>query len=408
MTKYGRSPWIDNFPKSRVPAYAQQRGAAQTSVVIVGGGLTGCATAYSFAAAGVKVLLVEAKQIGRGTTGFAAGVISGEPGPSFAEVEKASGRRAARDAFQSWRRAALDFSALLRRLGVKCDLQRQSGAMIAVTPDQAARVKRDQELRRTAGLNAPLLNARTLAGELGLEAAVAIRDKDVFVLDPYRACVGLAAAAKERGAQLFERTVVKKITFGRKTVDVITDGGSIRADRVVVATGIPTALSASLARHFWFRTKYLALTEPVPAKIRNQLGRRATVVRDSAEPPHVIRWVDASRLLITGADAESSPARLRDRTLVQRTGQLMYELSTMYPDISGVLPAYGWDAEYARSGDGLPYFGPHRNFPRHLFAFGDSSHTVTGAYLASRVLLRYHLEEVESADEPFAFTRNER
>ena len=45
---------------------------------------------------------------------------------------------------------------------------------------------------------------------------------------------------------------------------------------------------------------------------------------------------------------------------------------------------------YARTADGLPYIGPHRNFPHHLFAFGDSSHSVTGAYLASRILLRHH------------------
>ena len=89
---------------------------------------------------------------------------------------------------------------------------------------------------------------------------------------------------------------------------------------------------------------------------------------------------------------------------MQRTGQLMYELSTIYPDISGILPAYGWDAPYARTADGLPYIGPHRNFPHHLFAFGDSSHSVTGAYLASRMLLRHYLGELEPADEAFGFT----
>jgi glycine/D-amino acid oxidase-like deaminating enzyme len=81
----------------------------------------------------------------------------------------------------------------------------------------------------------------------------------------------------------------------------------------------------------------------------------------------------------------------------------MYELSTIYPDISGVMPAYGWDASYARSADGLPYIGPHRNFPHHLFAFGDASHSVTGSYLASRILLRHYLEEVEPADDVFRF-----
>ena len=408
MTKYGRSPWIDNVPKSRVPAYPRHRGATQRSVVIVGGGLTGCATAYAFAAAGVNVVLVEADQIGRGSTGSAAGVIAGDPGVSFVDLDKAVGLRAARSAFQSWRRAARDFAALLRRLGVKCDLQSASAATVAVTAEQVARLKGEQQVRRGTGLDAPLLTGRALAGDLGLEVSAAIRDKDAFVLNPYRASVGLAEAAVERGAELFERSPVKRIRFGRRYADVLTAGGTIRADRVVVATGVPNSLSRSLARHFWFRTSFLALTDPIPAKIRARLGRRAAIVRDSAQPPRMIRWVDDQRLLITGADAESAPPRLRERTLVQRTGQLMYELSTIYPDISGILPAYGWDADYARSGDGLPYIGPHRNYPRHLFAFGDSSHSVTGAYLASRILVRYHLDEVEAADEPFAFTRNER
>jgi glycine/D-amino acid oxidase-like deaminating enzyme len=115
--------------------------------------------------------------------------------------------------------------------------------------------------------------------------------------------------------------------------------------------------------------------------------------------------VNDERLLISGADAGSGPAALRDKLLVQRTGQLMYELSTMYPEISGIQPAYGWDAAYARTGDGLPYIGPHRNFPHHLFAFGDASHSMTGAYLASRNLLRQYLDEADAADAAFGFLR---
>ena len=49
------------------------------------------------------------------------------------------------------------------------------------------------------------------------------------------------------------------------------------------------------------------------------------------------------------------------------------------------------------------YIGPHRNYPRHLFAFGDASHGVTGAYLASRILLRHCLDERDAADNLFGF-----
>ena len=49
----------------------------------------------------------------------------------------------------------------------------------------------------------------------------------------------------------------------------------------------------------------------------------------------------------------------------------MYELSTFYPDISGIQAEYGWDASSVRASHGLPVIGPHRNFPHHLFAFAD-------------------------------------
>jgi len=406
MTKYGRSPWIDTFPKARVPSYPRHRGPSQTSVVVVGGGLTGSATAYAFAVHGIDVVLLEADQIGRGSTGRAAGWIGGDPTVSFAETEKALGRAAARDAFKSWRRAALDFAALIRRLDIKCAFTPQDTAIVALTPDQASLLVRDRKLRRDAGVDAPLLSARVVKAELGVDAGSALREAAGAVVDPYLTCLGLAAAAAGRGAKIFERTPVRNIKFGRRKADVITAGGAIRTDRVVVATGMPTPLFRSLIRHFWFRTSYLTMTERVPAKIRQQLGRRQAVARDLSEPSHVVRWVDDERLLIAGADTLSPPVRQRDRIVVQRTGQLMYELSTLYPDISGILPEYGWDAPYARTSDGLPYIGPHRNFPHHLFAFGDSSRSITGAYLASRMLLRHHLDELEPADRHFGFTRH--
>ena len=109
--------------------------------------------------------------------------------------------------------------------------------------------------------------------------------------------------------------------------------------------------------------------------------------------------------MITGADSEAIAPRLRDKVIVQRTGQLMYELSTLYPEISGIRPDYGWAADYARTAEGLPYLGPHRNYPHHLFAFGDSSRSVTGAYLTSRILLRHHSGELDRGDEVFGFHR---
>jgi glycine/D-amino acid oxidase-like deaminating enzyme len=405
-TRYGRSPWIDQFPKSRIPTYPAHRGPIKVDAAIVGGGLTGCVTAYAFAAAGIKVALFEAESLGRGASGASTGWISEDPGASFVEVEKLLGLRKTRHAWEAWRRAALDFAAVIRRLELKCDLEPHASLLLATTPEQASRLSREQKARKAAGLDAVGVKGPAIAGEVGVSNSVGLRGREGATINPYRATLGFAAAAAERGALIFERSPVRKIGFNRKDAEVFTPGGSFRTRRVVVATAMPTSmLFRSLARHFWFKSSYFALTDPVPAKIRNRLGRRSAVIRDTATPAHVVRWVDDERLLIAGADGPRPADRLREKTIVQRTGQLMYELSTIYPDISGIMPAYGWDAPYALTGEGLPYFGAHRNFPHQLLVFGDSSPGVTGAYLASRVLLRQYLDEAESSDEAFSFTR---
>jgi glycine/D-amino acid oxidase-like deaminating enzyme len=324
----------------------------------------------------------------------------------FAKLESAIGRRDARLAWQAWRRAALDFAALMRRLDIRCGLESHGTVAIARSADEAVRLKREYKARRDAGLEASLLTGRAVRADVGTDGIAGLRTRDGATLDPYRACAGLAAAAAARGAAIYERSEVRRITFNRKVADVHAAAGTIRTRRVIVATAMPTrTLFKALARHFWFRNTYRVLTAPVPARIRQQLGRRDEIIRDVADPAHVIRWLDDERLFVTGADAAAAPVRQQPAIVVQRTGQLMYELSTIYPDISGIAPEYGWASDYALTAEGLPYIGAHRNYPHHLFVFGDSSHSVTGAYLASRMLLRQHLGETDPADEAFSFNR---
>lgn len=408
MIRYGRAPWGDRFPASRVPSYPRIRRpptVAAVDAVIVGGGLTGCATAYAFAAAGINVILLEAERIGRGATSLSAGWISDDPGVPFAEAEHLLGLRAARGGFQAWRRAAIEFSTLLRKLNIKCHLEPSSSLTIALTPEQQVRLAKERKIKKSAGLDAPALGSRVVSSEVGLSPIVALRGRECATIDPYRATVGLAEAAVKRGAVFYENSPVRRITFNRKIADVHTAGGKIRTRKVIVATGTPTMLFKSLRRHFWFRTAYVALTDKIHARVRHQLGKRKTVVRDSADPYHVVRWLDDERLMVMGADTETPPDRQKEKLVGPKTGQLMYELSVLYPDISGIQPAYGWSVDYAKTAEGLPYIGPHRNFPHHIFAFGDSSHSVTGAYLASRVMLRYFLDELDSSDKAFEFNR---
>jgi glycine/D-amino acid oxidase-like deaminating enzyme len=403
-TRYGISPWIDLFPKSRRPEFPRLRGEHKTSVVVVGGGLTGCATAYACAVAGLRPLVLEADRLGHGSAGRSSGLLLSDPGPSFRDIAKAHGLRAARQAFEAWRRASLDAAALLRRLNIRCELEAADDLIVAVR-DGIKDLRREQDARTAAGLDARWLTAKAASAATAFEAEGAIKLTSGFTFDPYRACIGLASAARARGAVFFEKTRVRKIQFSRKDVSILVDGGVIRAGTAIVTTGSATSEFKSLRRHFTRGETFLVLTEPMPAAMRKQLGRADLTTADTARPHHRFRRTRDGRLLIAGADRDETPARQKDATLVQRTGQLMYELLTMNPAISGLQPEYGWDVSYGETADGLMYIGPHRNYPHHLFALGRGGDSATGAFLASRLLVRAALGKPEKGDEVFGWTR---
>jgi glycine/D-amino acid oxidase-like deaminating enzyme len=397
--------FLDTFPRTRRPDYSRHRGDLRVAVAIVGGGLTGSACAAAFSAAGVKVVLLEADRIGAGATAGSAGLLRQDLDASFPASAQAHGLKTARHVWQGFRRASLDFAAALRRLGIRADLAPQD--VLFFTRDgaeSARRLQRESTARREAGLECSWLTSRVLSQEAGITANGAIRTKGE-ALDPYRACLGLVAAAAAKGAVIHERTAVRRVRAGRKAVEIRTDGGVITADAVVIATGgLPDDVRA-LRRHFTPTQSYAVVTESLPAAVRREVGKRAAALRDSVSPPHVLRWLKDDRVLFSGADQRPVAPRLRDKTLVQRANQLMYELTTLYPSISGLQPEWGWDFLHYGSPDGLPVVGPHRNFPRHLFALGHGRHGAGMAWLAARILLREFQGEPAKGDELFGFVR---
>ena len=403
--RYGDSFWLTRVPKSRRPAYPRHRRHRVIEVVIVGGGITGCATAYAFAAAGVPVALVEAAEIGQAGTGASTGLLMQEPETDYRPLEERYGKRAARRIWQMTRRAMLDCAATLRRLRVRCQLDSQDAIYFTTSPDDLTSLTRELKARRAAGLEATWLTADRLRRATQLPGHGGIRTRGNGQLDPYRACLGLADAAAARGAMICERSPVTRIRFDRKGVDITTHGGTLRAQRAVIATGSASPLVKPLERHLRQMQTYAVMTPPLGAKIRAELGRRDAMLWDTSEPYHYLRWTRDDRVLFGGADQPRTPSRQRDKILVQRTGQLMYELSTLYPVISGIQPEQAWDGVIATTPDGLPYIGPHRNYPHHLFALGHGGNGLTLGFLASRVLLRYHMGAPDKGDELFGFGR---
>lgn len=380
------------------------RGTRAAPVVIVGGGLTGCLAAYACGAAGIKAVLLEADRLGSGGSGRATGVVSPDPCSSYRDLEGRYGRRAARTMFEESRRARLDLQASTRRLRIKAQFEPSTGVRIVPPFASAADLQREVALRRAAGLEAVWLQPSQVTRDLALASEGGARFRDWALADPYRLLTGFADAARRRGVEIHERSAVRRIRVLRDGVEISTEGGQLTAGTVMVCTGEPGTLFRPLARHFVAGEEYAALTAVMPAPMRRAVGRRHAIIARADAPGDLIAFTPDDRILVTGDRQKPTAARGRDKVLVQRTGELMYRLLTSYPAISGLMPAFGWDVPAAVPPDGVMYAGPHRNFPRHLFAWG-TSHDPARAWLASRILLRHYRGAAAKSDGWFAFTR---
>jgi glycine/D-amino acid oxidase-like deaminating enzyme len=396
--------WFDRVPKRRRPSYPRLKGIHDTRVAIVGGGLTGAACALAFASAGVQVVLLESEVIGGGATAGADGLLREGFSGSFTRVAAQHGLRHARALSEGLRRGSLEFAAVLRRNNIRCDLAPTELLTVVHGADAAKELRREQGSRKDAGAAGAWVTSAALARDAALEAGGAIRTQ-IAALDPYRACAGIVAAAAARGALVHERSPVNRIRASAQRVELTTSGGAVHADTVIVATAAPLSDLRALRRHLLPHLVYSVVTEPLPAAVRRQVGKRAAAIESDGAAERLVRWMADDRVLVRGGRQKEVPQRLRERALTQRTGQLMYELSLMYPPISGLQPEWAWDSTDYETVDGLPFVGPHRNFPRHLFAFTPLSHGAGLAWTAARLLLRQYQGQAVRGDEAFGFAR---
>jgi len=225
------------------------------------------------------------------------------------------------------------------------------------------------------------------------------------VLNPYRACVAMLEAAVSKGADVYERSEVLRIRARARSVEVTTAAGMVSAESVIVAGGGTIRDLRQLQRHLRPRHAYGVVTAQLPGAVKRELGNRSTTLRLGGEHPKFVRWLSDDRALVAGADRDPIPPRSREEAVTQRSGQLMYELSLLFPAISGTPAEWGWWLPFDDTIDGLPYIGPHRNFPRHLFALGLGRHGAAASWLAARILLRHVAGEPAKGDDLFGFSR---
>ena len=217
-------------------------------VVVIGGGLAGCATAYYLARDGVGVTLLEQGELNSLASGSNAGSLHVQiPAEPF-RLNGDGWARAFAESLPMFLASIEMWQSLGTELEADLEVKLRGGLMLAESADDMAIIERKATIERAAGVTVELLGRAELR-----EQAPYLSDHVVGAAfcptegkaNPLLAAPAFAAAAARCGADIRQRVVVLAIRRDRTGYVLETDQGPVHARQVVNAAG---AAAGSIAR----------------------------------------------------------------------------------------------------------------------------------------------------------------
>ena len=176
---------------------------------IVGGGFTGLAAARQLAKAGAKVAVLEAERVGWGASGRNGGHLNNGLAHSYLSAKAELGKERAIALYRALDDSVDAIEALVAEEGIDCNFRRAGKLKLASKPKHFDAIARNFEaVHREVDPDTALLSAPDLGAEIGSPFFGAMLSKKSAMMHMGRYGIGLAEAAKRRGAIIFENAAV--------------------------------------------------------------------------------------------------------------------------------------------------------------------------------------------------------
>lgn len=365
---------------NRQLSFAPLAGELDADVCIIGGGYTGLSTAIHLRRRGYSVALLEANRMGWGASGRNGGHVGTGQRADQKDLEKWVGGERARVLWDLGLEAVDTVCELIADYRIDCELK-HGNLHVAAKPRHAAELREHAEHLATRYAYDRIRYVDS--GELGEMTSGrgfhgATLDTGCRHLHPLNYALGLAAAADELGARLFEGSRVLSYSEGDR-VRVRTDRGQVNARFLVLAcNGYLERLEPRTAGHIMPINNYMLATEPLPEALARQLIRDDTSMSDTRFVINYWKLSADRRLLFGGGESYSRrfPADIR--------GFVRKYMLRIYPELESVRIDHGWGGTLAITMNRMPDFG--RLSGQVFYAHGFSGHGVPTATLAGKLL----------------------
>ncbi|WP_027965617.1 FAD-dependent oxidoreductase [Halomonas halocynthiae] len=370
-----------------------------TDICIVGGGYSGLWTAILLRqqAPSLRVTLIEADLCGAGASGRNGGCVLGWAS-KYPTLKRLFGDDEARRLVIESERSVTEIGDFCQYHGIDAEFRHDGTLFTANNSRQQAAIAplmsslSEQGIGSFCALSASEVKRRSgspcqTQGWFSPQAAT---------VQPAKLVRGLRRVALELGVTLFESTPMLSLEKGRPA-QVVTPGGRIFADRVVLATNAWTArLLPRLRRTIAIVSSDMVITEPAPELVSATGLSDGVSVLDSRTFVYYYRTTPEGRLMLgKGGNTFAFGAHVHrcfDRPSPYRSA-LQQSLTRFFPSLADIPLAASWTGPSDRSVTGLPFFGTLPDHPNIAYGFGYSGNGVGPTRMGAKLLCALVLEQ---------------
>lgn len=369
-------------------------GEIKVDVAVVGAGFTGLSAALHLAEGGVKVVVLEAVEIGYGGSGRNVGLVNAGMWVMPDELPAVLGDIYGTRLLDLLGNAPRVVFELIERHGIACEAVRHGTLHCAVGKDGLAELQERARQWQARGAPVRLLDANETARKVGTTAYTgSLLDERAGTVQPLAYVRGLAHAAAAAGAAIFTSSPVIAADDDGSTWHLQTPRGSLQASSVIVATNAYTSTVWPSLRTELIHLPYFNMaTRPLSDNLRRSILPERQGAWDTKEVLSSFRFDAAGRLIFGSVGA------LRGTGLPIHRGWGRRALAKLFPQLKDVAFETEWYGKIGMTVDNLPRF--HR-LGRNVISFsGYNGRGIAPGTVFGRCLAQLTLGTVDENDLP--------
>jgi len=378
------SVWMET---GDVPGGGRLQQDAEADVCVVGAGIAGLTTAYLLAREGRSVVVLDDGPAAGGETARTTAHLSFALDDRYYNLESMHGERGARLAAESHKAAIALIERIVEDEGIDCDFERLDGYLFVAPGEPTDQLGEELRAAHRAGLTEVEYVHRVPYDGYDLGAALRFPEQGQFHVLKYLA--GVAAAFRRLGGRIHTGTHADEIEGGGRARVKTSDGFTVTAGAVVVATNSPVNDRVAIhTKQAPYRTYVVGARVPSASVPR-------VLLWDTPDPYHYVRLQPAEGdageggeggerydvLIVGGEDHKTGQAFDFD----ERFRRLEEWTRERFPSV--VSFEYRWSGQVMEPADGLAYIGRNPLDADNVYiATGDSGHGMTHGTIAGRLL----------------------